>query len=321
MTPAFGSALGNLHTSGPHADPITGLMWGLIALSLLVVAIIAVLLLLGVARGRSPRAAAEANALAVDRDTGGLSWIYVGMGLTMVGLVAALAWTVQVLAQTNSPAVKPALVIQVAGHQWWWSAVYSPDDPARTFVTANEIHIPVGQPVEVRLASADVIHSFWVPALAGKTDTIPGRTNVTWLQADHAGVFRGQCTEYCGAQHAHMGFLVFADPPAQFEAWRANQLNPAAPNPAMADGQGLFVQRCGVCHTVRGEGADGVVGPDLTHLMSRKTIAAATLPNSPMSLSGWVANPQAIKPGARMPPTYLSGPDLVKLRQYLETLT
>lgn len=318
--------LGYLQTHGPHADPTTALMWGLTLLSVAVVAIIAAALIASLLRRRPTLAA---GALAVDRDTGGLSWIYIGMPLTLVALFGVLVWTVDVLAQTNSPAHKPSLVLLVTGRQWWWDVAYSPDDPAQRFETANEMHIPVGEPVEVRLTGADVIHSFWVPALAGKTDTIPGRTNVTWLQAAQAGTYQGQCTEYCGAQHAHMSFSVIAEPPAVFEAWRRAQLKTAtvvaagatAGATATAPGAALFVQRCGACHTVRGTDAGGLAGPDLTHLMSRRTLAAGTLPNNDAALGGWIANPQAIKPNARMPATHLSGPELGEVRAYLETLT
>jgi len=174
----------------------------------------------------------------------------------------------------------------------------------------------------VELTGADVIHSFWIPALAGKTDTIPGRTNLTWLQADRPGVYRGQCTEYCGAQHAHMAAFVVADTPAAFEAWRRGQLAPA-PTPAspltMA-GARVFQAHCSACHAVRGTQADGIVGPDLTHLMSRQTIAAGALPNDGASLAGWVANPQALKPEAKMPANNLTGPQLNAVVAYLETL-
>jgi cytochrome c oxidase subunit 2 len=314
--------LGFLATSGPHADPATGLTWGLIVLSVAVVVIVTGLVVAGLLRSSRAGGPGREGGLEVDRDAGGLNWIFVGMALTMVALAGTLAWTVEVLAATNSPAARPALTIEVTGKQWWWQAIYSPDDPSATFVTANEIHIPVGQPVLVRLRGADVIHSFWVPALAGKTDTIPGRTNVTWLQASRAGTYRGQCTEYCGAQHAHMGFYVVAEAPAAFERWRQAQLSPAAaPDTADEPGARIFQAHCSACHTVRGTEAGGVAGPNLTHLMSRRTLAAATLPNNHDALLGWIANPQALKPGARMPSTYLSGPELKELDAYLGSLS
>jgi cytochrome c oxidase subunit 2 len=313
--------MGYLETFGPRADPVTQLAWGLTALSVAVVIIVTLLVLAGVL-ARRQRASEDLRALPVGGGGDGMRWIYVGLALTMVALVASLVWTVAVAAAVNSPASKPALTLQVVGHQWWWEVVYDPDQPGRTFVTANEIHIPVGRPVAVKLVGADVIHSFWIPALTGKTDTIPGRTNLAWLQADRPGIYRGQCTEYCGEQHAHMALYVVADPPAAFEAWRAAQARPAAAPqaPDAQRGAAVFQARCSACHAVRGTEAGGLAGPDLTHLMSRRTIAAGTLPNNLASLSGWIANPQALKPGARMPATWLSGPQLADLRAYLETL-
>jgi cytochrome c oxidase subunit 2 len=174
----------------------------------------------------------------------------------------------------------------------------------------------------IRLMGADVIHSFWIPALSGKTDTIPGQTNLTWLQTSRPGDYFGQCAEYCGLQHAHMAVRVVAQAPADFATWRRGQLAPAA-SPTEASvltGRTLFVVRCGACHTVRGTDAGGVHGPDLTHLMSRATLAAGAIPNDVSGLSGWIANPQALKPGAKMPATFLSGPQLTAMVAYLETL-
>jgi cytochrome c oxidase subunit 2 len=212
--------------------------------------------------------------------------------------------------------------VQVTGHQWWWEIRYLSDDPSQEFVTANEIHIPVGKAVEVRLRAADVIHSFWVPALAGKTDLIPGQENRTWIEAQRPGVYRGQCGEYCGEQHAHMGFQVVASSPDQFERWRKQQLQSAASDltgPAKP-GRDLFTTRCGICHTVRGTTAGGILGPDLTHVMSRARIGAAALPNNPGSLAAWIADPQHVKPGNFMPRLDLSGPQMVLVRQYVESL-
>jgi cytochrome c oxidase subunit 2 len=313
--------LSYLQTYGPRADPVTSLGWGLLALSCGVCVIVALLVVIGVLLRRQ-RGAPRAETSAPERRTGGLAWIYAGLALTVVALTASLAWTVAVVAAVNAPRTRPGLTIEVTGHQWWWQVAYDPDDPSRRFITANEIHVPVGQPVEVKLRSADVIHSFWIPALSGKTDTIPGRTNVTWLQADRPGVYWGQCAEFCGVQHAGMALEVVAEPPATFAAWAAAQRQPAtdAPGSQALAGQALFSTRCGACHSVRGTGAGGAVGPDLTHLMSRRTLAAGALPNTPLALRGWIANPQAIKPGARMPPTWLSGPELNETVAYLETL-
>ncbi|HZZ88555.1 MAG TPA: cytochrome c oxidase subunit II [Caulobacteraceae bacterium] len=318
MAGAGASPMGYLRTFGPHADPVTSLTWGLLTLSLAVVAIVAALVVVGVAVRRSR----GGELPAVRPGAGGLGWIYVGLTLTGIALVGSLVWTLEVLAAVNSPGSKPALTVQVTGHQWWWEVRYPGERPADAFTTANEIHIPVGRPVLVELRGADVIHSFWIPTLAGKTDTIPGRVNLTWLQADRAGVFRGQCTEYCGAQHAHMAAFVVADPPAAFETWRQRQLAPAsAPADAVAtDGAAVFQAHCSACHAVRGTLSDGVVGPDLTHVMSRQTLAAGALPNTGAGLAGWISDPQALKPGAKMPATNLSGPELNAVVAYVETL-
>jgi cytochrome c oxidase subunit 2 len=216
------------------------------------------------------------------------------------------------------------VTIEVTGQQWWWKARYlNESDPSAVLTTANEIHIPTGEPVRVKLIGADVIHSFWVPQLTGKTDAIPGQTNEMWLEAEKPGRYRGQCTEYCGWQHAHMAVFVIAEPRADFEKWLTAQLQPAPSPPGgseAARGEQLFVDHCGVCHKVLGTEAGGTVGPDLTHVMSRATIAAGTLPNTIGNLSGWIANPQTIKPGALMPNLYLSGPELQGIRSFLLTL-
>jgi cytochrome c oxidase subunit 2 len=221
-----------------------------------------------------------------------------------------------------SPGKSP-FTVEITGHQWWWEVNYVGNDgPSRNFTTANEIHIPTGQPVEVKLKTADVIHSFWVPALTGKTDLIPGQTNDSWMEADHPGTYRGQCTEYCGQQHAHMAFAVIADPPDQFKAWWNHQLETASaadPKP-ITDGENAFIAKCGICHSVRGTRAGGVVGPDLSHLMQRRTIAANTIPNTPGYLSAWIADPQHIKPGNFMPRLDISAADLTRIRNYLATL-
>jgi cytochrome c oxidase subunit 2 len=320
MASAFSPAwpMAYLKTFGPRADPVTGLIWGLTILSLAVVVIVTVLVVAGIAVRRQ-RGAAPGLSLALGPEAGGLNWIWIGLALTLVALVASLAWTVAVMAAVGSPPTRPALTLEITGHQWWWEVRYLAADPSQTFATANEIHIPAGRPVLIKLNGADVIHSFWIPALAGKTDTIPGRTNLTWMQAGRPGTYRGQCTEYCGLQHAHMAAFVIADPPDAFEAWRQAQLQPAAATP-LAGGSALFVERCGACHTVRGTGAGGVSGPDLTHLMSRATLAAGTVQNTISGLEGWIANPQALKPGARMPATDLSGAELGQVTAYLETL-
>ena len=170
--------------------------------------------------------------------------------------------------------------------------------------------------------SEDVIHSFWIPALSGKTDLIPGQTNETWIEADRAGIYRGQCSEFCGDQHAGMAMYVVAQPPEDFELWRKQQIAPAnlSGEGAVVDGQQAFDLRCGACHTVRGGGAGGIAGPDLTHLMSRANIAAGLLPNTPGYLSAWIADPQKLKPGTLMPRVVLAAGELQAIGGFLQTL-
>ncbi len=314
------SPMGYLQTYGPRANPATALTWGLMDISIAVVVIVTALVVIGVLV-RRVRALAS-TAPAAQSGSSGLAWIYIGMALTLATLFVSLIWTVRVLAEINSPAGKPALTLEVTGHEWWWEVRYLSDRADQSFVTANEIHVPVGQPILIRLKSADVVHSFWAPALTGKTETIPGRTNLTWLQADRAGVYRGQCTEYCGVEHAHMALFIVAQPQGAFEAWRQGQLAAAsAPTaPEATDGAVVFEAHCASCHTVRGAPAHGLRGPDLTHIMSRRTIASGLLPNDVAALSGWISNPQALKPGSKMPATNLSGPQLAAVTAYLQTL-
>ncbi len=319
IPPASGPTwpMGYLATFGPRADPATSLTWGLMDISIAVIVIVTALVVIGALLRR--QIAREAMPAAGPGGKGGLTWVAIGCVVTVAVLLVAMNWTVQVLAQIDSPARTPSLTIEITGHQWWWEARYLTSQPAQTFVTANELHIPVGRPVRLKLASADVIHSFWVPALTGKTDTIPGRVNVGWMQADRPGVYRGQCTEFCGEEHAKMALFVVAEPERQFETWRLAQMA-AAPETSSLRGQAVFEVRCGACHTVRGTSAGGIVGPDLTHLMSRATIASGILPNDAASLAGWISNPQTLKPGAAMPATELNGPQLTQVVAYLETL-
>lgn len=310
-----------LHTAGPAADPITALGWGVTAIAIGVTAIIAILLTGALAR-RRPRLRDASGLPPVTRDPSGIRWIGIGTGLSTAVLFGALAWTFVTFAAVSKRGPDDTgLTVAVIGHQWWWEVRYAGGNAGGGFSTANELHIPVGQRVQVRLDSADVIHSFWIPKLAGKTDAIPGQTNLAWLQADRPGVYLGQCAEYCGMQHAHMGLRVVADAPADFQAWLDRQRRTATPprSEALA-GQGTFVNQCGLCHTVRGTGAQGIVGPDLTHVMSRDRIGAGTLPNRAGPLAGWIANAQAQKPGCGMPPMELPGPDLQAVLAYLQTL-
>lgn len=218
---------------------------------------------------------------------------------------------------------KNPMVVEVTGLQWWWQIRYPNSDPRQVLVTANEIHIPVGRPVMIRGTSHDVIHSFWVPNLHGKRDLIPSRITTEWIEADRPGVYRGQCAEFCGLQHAHMVLWVVAETPAQFKAWFDAQLKPsvAPSSPVLEDGQRVFLSHaCVFCHSIRGTPASGKNAPDLTHFGSRRGIAANTLPNTAGNLGGWIVNPQNIKPGNHMATIALNPPDLQPLLQYLESL-
>jgi cytochrome c oxidase subunit 2 len=238
----------------------------------------------------------------------------------LFGLVLADVLTDRALSRLP---VDNALRIEMTGYQWWWQVRYANDGDAPGFTLANELHVPVGRPVVVSLKAADVIHTFWVPNLHGKKDMIPGRDATIEFRADRAGVYRGQCAEFCGYEHALMAFQVIADPPAQYEAWAARQRQPSiAPSDDIAvRGRDVFMsQDCARCHTVRGTEAQGTIGPDLTHVASRQFIAAGTLSNNRGNLAGWIVDPRALKPGTVMPPTRLPPADLQALLVWMETL-
>ena len=302
------------------ADKIASLTWMLLIVSASVIAITSLLTLVGILRRWTSLNASDAHLTPVERKPGGgLYWIAIGVSVSTLVLIGMMIWNVYVMTAIAGPPRTPALTIEVTGQRWWWKFRYLNDDPSKIFETANEAHIPTGAPVRIEVKTADVIHSFWIPAISGKIDLIPDQTNVSWLEASQPGVYRGQCSEYCGAQHAHMGVVVVADSPGEFDAWRNAQLRGASRD-ARAENGALFGVRCGACHTVRGTMAQGTLGPDLTHVMSRQGLAANTLSNTIANLSGWIANPQTIKPGCLMPNLQLSGPELQRIRQYVETL-
>ena len=249
--------------------------------------------------------------------------VLLATGLTVITLFVFLVFDISVgRAITRNPG-KQALQIRVTGHQWWWEVQYRDSLPKDWVTTANEIHIPVGRPVVFELRSTDVIHSFWPPNLSPKRDQIPGNENSVWFQADSVGVFRGLCAEFCGHQHAKMGFLVFAESPSNFARWLARERDTASsPIDSLTQrGREVFLgSSCVMCHAIAGTPAGSRIGPDLTHLAGRQTLAAGTLPNTRSNLTGWIVDPQAIKPGAKMPPNQFSGPDLLALVAYLESL-
>lgn len=310
--------LSYLDATSPIGGTLAQLGWGLLIISVLVVIIITALVIWGTYRGRE---AAAADALAVRRDVGGMQWIYVGVGISSVVLAASVIWTLLTLravAQPSDPMT--SLTIGIQAHQWWWQADYRPGQPQSNFTTANDIHIPVGVPVRIELRSDDVIHSFWVPKLAGKTDVIPGRVNSMWIEAKEPGIYRGQCAEYCGVEHALMAFHVIAEPVDTFKAWQAKEISGRPPLTAGAAGRGfaVFDAHCAACHQIRGTSAGGVYGPDLTNLGERTTLAAGMLKNNPQNLSYWIRHTQDVKPGAEMPEVPLSDDEMKSLVKYLE---
>jgi cytochrome c oxidase subunit 2 len=307
-----------LTSHGARGQVMANMTWAVLTVAVIVVLVTSTLVLAGLWRRGSRYSQNGQMPAQIVRGQSGLIWVYAGLLVTTVVLIGLTVWTFNAMAAIGKPAREPRLTIDVTGHQWWWELEYSADDPGRAFKTANEIHIPVGEPVRLRLHSADVIHSFWVPALSGKTDLIPGQVNETWIEADRVGVYRGQCAEYCGKQHANMAMKVFADPPGEFLAWTQNQMARAQEfgGDLPQAGRTRLVPQCGVCHTVRGTMAGGTMGPDLSHPMSRTSMAANTPPNTPADFSAWIVAPQHSKPGAHMPATGISGTDLNAIRHF-----
>jgi cytochrome c oxidase subunit II len=304
----------------PVSDPareIAKLAWWMFGIAAVVFGGAVVLLLLGwLGRGR------EGFPLIGKRErveTGAV--VVFGIVVPVVVLVAVFAFAnLVVIKHTDAPkAASTALTVEVTGHQWFWEVRY----PGTAAVTANEIHIPVRTRVNLVAKTDDVIHSIWIPRLNRKIDTIPGHPNRILLYADEPGRYRGQCAEFCGLQHAHMAMYLFADPPGRFRSWLRNMERPrrAPATTGERSGERVFLDnQCASCHTIRGTPARGDIGPDLTHLQSRTTLAGLTIPNNRVYLASWVRNPQHIKPGNKMPSLNLSRPEREKLLDYLESL-
>lgn len=302
-----------LRPFGPGADRVAGLWWLLFAIAAGVCVAVIGLLLVALFGRRGERVQIKPG--------GGTRFVVVaGIAVPAVILTVVFGFGLDDMKALQQPS-KAAVTVDIIGHQWWWEVRY----PGHHVTTANEIHVPVGEVVHLRLQTTDVNHSFWVPQLMPKTDLIAGRINNTWLTADRAGSYHGQCAEYCGIQHANMAFQVVAQPPAQFRAWLSEQAQDApgvaaaASDPMIKRGEQVIeTDSCSSCHTVRGTSADGTVGPDLTHVGDRAFIAAGTVPNNRGNLSGWIANSQTIKPGNKMPPQQLSPGDLHAVVAFLE---
>ena len=300
-----------LATAGAHAQLIEELTWVLVIGSTAIFALVMTLVWYALSRGPSPIASRR--------------WL-IGGGIAFpaVVLLALLVYALIVTNELSAHASESAPTIRVTGKRWWWEVRYAHPDARDALVTsANEIHVPVGRDVRLLLDTEDVIHSFWVPSLSGKVDMIPGRVNHLVLRANKAGIYRGQCAEYCGAQHAHMALYVVAHEPAEFERWLEREARPAAGEmsaPAQR-GRALFTSAgCAQCHSVRGTSAVGRLGPDLTHVASRLSLAAGMLENNAGTLAGWIANSQALKPGNLMPPMKVSAEDLHALTAYMQSL-
>ncbi|MEO8242929.1 MAG: cytochrome c oxidase subunit II [bacterium] len=309
------SPLGYLDATGPVGGPIARLGWGLIAISAGVCIVVGILLVIALWRGQRH---ADLEIKTVD-DTAAIRWIGVGVAISTVFLIGAAVWTLVTVRQIRQPASATALSLDVTGQDWWWAVKYRGADPAQDFTTANQLVIPVDVPVQINLRSRDVIHSFWVPKLGGKMDMIPSRTNVTWLQADKIGDYRGQCGEFCGLDHAFMAFDVRVLSKPDYAAWLDRQLLPAAVS-AGEPGFKTFMVRCAVCHTIRGTPAGGILGPDLSHFAERETIAAGLLPNTPDNLVNWINNTQTLKPGAKMPELHMLAAETRDVAAFLEGL-
>jgi cytochrome c oxidase subunit 2 len=307
---AAGCGSNRQSTLAPHSKPageIASLWWAMMIGAWVVFGVVVMLLAVAFLRRRGDRGRRD--------DSRAKRLILVGGGLAPVVVLSTLfAFAVRTMPATSAPKGPAALTVEVIGHQWWWEVRY----PGTDAVTANELHIPARTPVRLEVRTADVIHSFWVPELNRKIDLIPGRASSILLQADRVGVYRGQCAEFCGLQHANMAFFVFADPPARFRAWLARESRPAAVH---GQGEAAFVGvGCAACHTIRGTAARGEVGPDLTHVASRTSLAALTIPNTKGHLAAWIADPQHVKPGNHMPDLDLKGPEVQAVVDYLERL-
>jgi cytochrome c oxidase subunit II len=303
--------------AGPQAWSVDRLGNAMYATSAIVFVLVVGFLLYGALRRRAADRTPPG-----EYGRGTLAAVVCATGATIAILLFFLVVDVRTGTALNRSPISPVR-IEVTGYQWWWEVKYPGAQAGDLVTTANEIHVPVGHPVTVTLKSDDVIHSFWPPSLTPKRDLIPGKVRTISFEAARAGVYRGQCAEYCGHQHAKMAFLVVAESPDRFSGWLAAQRDTAvAPSDTLAQrGRDVFVSgTCAMCHAIEGTPAGSHVGPDLTHVMSRSTLAAGTLRNTPEARAAWVTNPQRIKPGTRMPPSDLAPEDLRAVLAYLETL-
>lgn len=304
-----------LDSAGQQARQIEGLWWIFFAVSVVVWVLVAIALAIALFHKR--RGAGEERS---ERKAIGV--ISAATVLTVLTLFFLLVSSIAVARGLNEHG-PVAVTIELTGHQWWWQVEYDHEDKSKRFSTANELTIPVGEPVRIKLRSGDVIHDFWVPSLAGKRDLTPGHDGAIVLTAERAGVYRGQCAEFCGQQHAKMALWVTAVPKNEFLGWAEQQrLRSRIPStPSQRKGLETFMNSpCPLCHNIAGTNASGKVAPDLTHFASRRSIAAGTVPNRRGYLAAWILDPQHLKPGNYMPPNGMKGSDLNPLLDYLESL-
>jgi cytochrome c oxidase subunit 2 len=312
-----------LAPAADQARQISGLWWTYFAVLAAVWLLVMAVMLAGCFRSREPATGLRPLELPVREPR---VWKVIGAAsaLTVLILFGLLLSDFFIDCALSSPAPENALKIKLTGHQWWWEARYLGAKSSDEMVTANELHLPLGQPVELELNSTDVIHSFWIPSLHGKRDLIPGHATSTWFTPRQAGEYFGLCAEFCGLQHAHMRLRVVVDPPENFQQWLAHERSDA-PSPqteqARRGQQTFLTTTCALCHSIAGTTARGQVGPDLTHLKNRGWLGAGTLPNQREALANWIHDSQAFKPGNLMPPHPLPrGGDLDALVEYMETL-
>ncbi|MDB6005317.1 MAG: cytochrome c oxidase, subunit [Prosthecobacter sp.] len=315
-----------LDAASNKSHSISGLWWFYFAV-LLGVFLLVVMALLGAAviswkRGeREPHT--RLQELKSTRERNVSITVTAALIVTALTLVTLLLMDFTLQRRWSEPAPKDAMPVTITGHQWWWEVRFENADPSQVVTTANVVHLPLGKPVRFDLGSTDVIHSFWIPSLDGKKDMIPGYSSGLWFVPERAGTYEGRCAEFCGLQHAQMRLTIVVEPPEAFAAWLDTQRK-SAPEPATETqkrGRDVFMRgTCVLCHTIDGTLARSMVGPSLTHFASRPYLGAGAIPNSREHLAAWVLDPQAHKPGVRMPQNNLTAQDLDPLLDYLETL-
>jgi cytochrome c oxidase subunit II len=316
-----------LDFAGEEARHIAGLWWIFffvcVAVYLVVLGVLGGAIARGLRHGTEESPPPELTGREDKRERRLIAVVSAAVVATIVTLFALLVFDFSTHRVLQPPETSDALTIRITGRQWWWQIEYQDPTPSNIIQTANELHLPLGRAVQLILNSGDVIHSFWLPSLAGKRDLVPGKTTSLWLRPERLGTFRGQCAEFCGFQHAHMGLLAVVQSPDDFAQWQEAQRKPAAEPTTEGQRRGrevFLTTSCVLCHTISGTPAGSRVGPTLTHLASRQMIAANAFPNNRGYLAGWILDPHALKPGVRMPQNQIGSDDLQSLLDYLESL-